>query len=92
LKQVYHEGKVEEQSEGVILDRSKVYDFSNVTERGEWFDVFVTLIQYLLSGDSKVGFLNNNHPWNLIHKVPTSFPLTLFNVRKIKLNRKKERK
>ena len=52
-----------------MLDRTKMYDFCNVEERGEWFDVFVALIQYLLSGESKVGFLNKSHPRNLIHKV-----------------------
>jgi hypothetical protein len=28
-----------------------------------------------LSGESKVGFLNNEHPWNLIHKVILPFNL-----------------
>ena len=51
-----------------MLNRTKTYDFRRVEERGEWFDVFVALIQYLLSGESKVGFLNNSHPQNLIHK------------------------
>jgi hypothetical protein len=60
---------VGEPSSGVVLHRTKTYDFCEVHERGEWFDVFVALIQYLLSGESKVGFLNNEHPWNLIHKV-----------------------
>ena len=36
---------------------------------GECFDIFITMIQYLLSGESKVGFLNNSHHWNLIHKI-----------------------
>jgi hypothetical protein len=31
---------------------------------GKWFDVFVALIQYLLSGESKVGLLNNSHSRN----------------------------
>jgi hypothetical protein len=35
----------------------------------EWFDVFLALIQYLLNGESKVGFLNNQYAWKLIHKV-----------------------
>jgi hypothetical protein len=52
-----------------VLNRTKTYDFCKVDERGEWFDVFVALIQYLLSGESKVGFLNMSHPRNLIHKV-----------------------
>jgi hypothetical protein len=60
-------------TEEVILNRTKAYDFCNVEERGEWLDVFVALMQYLLSGESKVGFLNNQHPWNLIHKVHHDF-------------------
>ena len=49
----------------------KEYNFTNVEERGQWFDIFVALIQYVLSGESKVGYLNNTNPgdWNLIHKV-----------------------
>ena len=54
----------------VILNRTKQFNFRKVDERGEWFDVFVALIQYLVSGKSKVGFLNKDHPWNLIHNVP----------------------
>jgi hypothetical protein len=56
-------------SERVILNWSKTYDFCNVDDRGEGFDIFVALIQYLLSGESKVCFLNNSHHWSLIHKV-----------------------
>ena len=52
-----------------MLNRTRAYGFCDVQERGEWFDVFVALIKYLLSGESKVGFLNNQHPRNLIHKV-----------------------
>ena len=48
---------------------TKAYDFCDVVERGEWLEVFVALVQYLVSGESKVGFLNKSHPWNLIHKV-----------------------
>ena len=67
LHELYHDGVPT--SEGVTLNRTKPYDFCDVQERGEWFDVVVALIQYLLSGESKVGFLNNQHPRNLIHKV-----------------------
>jgi hypothetical protein len=64
-----------EPSSGVVLNRTKTYDFCEVYERGQWFDVFVALIQYLLSGESKVGFLNGEHPWNLIHKVTSRLQL-----------------
>ena len=54
----------------MTLSKTRWYNFADITERGEWFDVFVALIQYLLSGESKVGYLNNSPgKWNLIHKV-----------------------
>ena len=56
-------------SEGVELKRTKPFDFCDVTERRDWLEIFVALIRYLVSGESKVGFLNKLHPWNLIHKV-----------------------
>jgi hypothetical protein len=64
--ELYEDG---EPSRGVTLNCTKSYNFSNIDERGDWFDIFVALIQYLVSGESKVGYLNKNHPWNLIHKV-----------------------
>jgi hypothetical protein len=50
LKELYHDGVPT--SVGVMLNRTRTYDFCDVKERGEWFDVFVALIQYLLSGES----------------------------------------
>jgi hypothetical protein len=69
LRDLYNIGEADSAFDGVTLNRTKAYDFCKVDDRVEWFDVFVALIQYLLSGESKVGFLNNSHPWNLIHKV-----------------------
>ena len=69
LHELYNDGKLDPLSEGVVLNRTKAYDFCKVNERGEWFDMFVALIRYLLSGESTVGFLNNRHPRNFIHKV-----------------------
>lgn len=66
LKELYHEGVPA--LGDVFLNRTRPYDFCDVADRGDWFDIFVALVQYLLSGESKVGFLNN-HPRNLIHKV-----------------------
>ena len=54
---------------GVTLNRTEPYDFCDVQDRGDRFDIFVALVHYLLSGESKVVFLNNNHLRNLIHKV-----------------------
>jgi hypothetical protein len=69
LHELYHNGEPSPDSEGVILSRTRAYDFSKSEERGEWFDVFVALLQYLLSGESKVGYLNNSRENNPIHKV-----------------------
>ena len=74
-----------------MLNRTKAYDFCNVDERGEWFDVFVALIKYLLSGESKVGFLNNSHPRNLIHKVWASKITSVANGRKLRRSRRRGR-
>lgn len=68
LQELYNNGE-SASTDDVTLNRTKPYDFCKVDERGEWFDIFVALIQYLLSGESKVGFLNNQHKRNLIHKV-----------------------
>jgi hypothetical protein len=54
---------------GVTLNRTKMYDFADVTQRGEWFDLFVALLQYLKSGEAKVGYLNRSHPKNALHRV-----------------------
>lgn len=68
LHELYHDGEPTT-SDRVTLNHTKSYDFCKTDERGEWFDIFVALTQYLLSGESKVGFLNNRHGRNLIHKV-----------------------
>jgi hypothetical protein len=84
LHELDHDGEPKT-SNGVILNRSKAYDLCKVDERGEWFHISVALIRYLLSGESKVGFLNNSHPRNLIHQV--YFLLAWLIHRKSKLHR-----
>lgn len=78
MKELYHDGV--SSSGGVVLNRTREYDFCDVQQRGNWFDIFVALVQYLLSGESKVGFLNNEHPWNLIHKVKPTLDLSLIHI------------
>ena len=73
LHELYHTG---ETTGEVTLHTTKPYDFCDVAERGEWLEIFVALVQYLVSGESKVGFLNKNHPRNLIHKVIMESELT----------------
>jgi hypothetical protein len=53
----------------VTLNRTKTYDFADVYQRGAWFDLFVALLQYLKSGEAKVGYLNQLHPKNALHRV-----------------------
>ena len=65
---LYENGKPDDEDH-VFLNRTKFYNFAEPEERGEWFDVFVALIQYLVSGESKAGFLNRHHPANLLNKV-----------------------
>jgi hypothetical protein len=52
----------------VTLKVTPPYDFCNLERRGDWFDVVVALVQYLQSGESRVGFLNNIAPKNMLHK------------------------
>src|SRR5437764_12458320 len=53
---------------GVTLQSTKLYDFCNVTSRGEWLDILVALIEYLRSGESKVVYLNKDLERNMLHK------------------------
>jgi len=53
----------------VTLTSTKLYDFCDPTERAEWLDVLIALIEYLRSGESKVGFLNKSMDKNMLHKV-----------------------
>ena len=73
LHELYHTGETMRE---VTLHTTKPYDFCDVVERGEWREIFVVLVQYLVSGESKVGFLSKNHPRNLIHKVIMESELT----------------
>jgi len=68
LRALYEKGKPDDEDH-VVLNRTKFYNFAELEERGEWFDVFVALIQYLVSGESNAGFLNRHHPANLLNKV-----------------------
>jgi hypothetical protein len=52
----------------VILSSTKLYDVCNPVERGKWLDILIGLIEYLRSGDSRVGFLNNSVERNMLHK------------------------
>lgn len=69
LRELYHDGELDP-STGSNLHKTKAYDFYKVDVRGEWFDVFVALMQYLVTGQSKVGVLDKAHPSDLTHKVP----------------------
>jgi hypothetical protein len=71
LYDVYYKDEPGVHLDGVTLKKTKADNLVDIDERGEWFDIFVALIQYLLSGESKVGYLNNLSPgkWNPIHKV-----------------------
>ena len=69
LEDIHDRGSVRD---GVTLCASPLYDFVNPTKRGEWLDVFIALIEFLRSGESRVGFLNHALTRNMIHKVPNS--------------------
>jgi hypothetical protein len=44
------------------------YDFCKPDAREKWLQIFVALIEYLRSGESKVGFLNKSLEPNYLHK------------------------
>ena len=67
LREIHDCGTVS--GEGVVLESSPAYDFVLPEGRAAWIDVFVALIDFLRSGRSKVGFLNNTIVKNMIHKV-----------------------
>ena len=50
------------------MSATKFYDFCDPKEREEWLDIVVALIEYLRSGESRVGFMNKNVEENLLHK------------------------
>lgn len=53
----------------MTLASTKLYDFCDPTERAEWLDILIALIEYLRSGESKVGFLNKSTEKNMLHKL-----------------------
>jgi hypothetical protein len=52
----------------VTLSSTRLYDFCDPLERAHWLDILIALIEYLRSGESKVGFLNKLSGRNMLHK------------------------
>ena len=52
----------------MILSSTRLYEFCDLLQRGEWLDIFVALMEYLRSGTSRFGFLNNAVSNNMLHK------------------------
>jgi len=50
------------------LSSTKPFDMCNPVARGEWLDILIALIEYLRSGTSKVGYLNNSLENNRLDK------------------------
>lgn len=69
MQQIHDTGNVAPETEGITLTSTKLYDFCDPTERAEWLDILIALIEYLRSGESKVGFLNKSMDNNMLHKV-----------------------
>src|SRR2546430_13392512 len=53
----------------IALSSTRLYDFCDPVERGQWLDILIALIEYLRSGESKVGFLNRSLEKNMLNKV-----------------------
>jgi hypothetical protein len=65
LQSLHDTGSVHQ---GIRLSASKLYDVCNPDERGQWLDVLIAMVEYLRSGESKVGYLNNSVENNMLHK------------------------
>src|SRR5579862_7984247 len=65
--QVSLSGNVEEDG-SIKLSSTRLYDFCDPVERGQWLDILIALIEYLRSGESKVGFLNKTLEKNMLNK------------------------
>ena len=46
---------------GITLERTAVFDMVKPNDRVEFLDAFVGILSYLLSGNSRVGFLSNRN-------------------------------
>ena len=68
MKAVHDNGFISESENGVTLSATRLYDFCDPVERGEWLDIVIALIEYLRSGTSDVGYLNNRVERNMLHK------------------------
>ena len=66
LRKVHDDGIAND--DNIMLKVTQPYNFCDVKQRREWFDIVVALIQYLQSGESRVGFLNRNADRNMLHK------------------------
>jgi hypothetical protein len=68
LKSVHDKGAPQNEEEKVTLRSTPPYDFCKPEARAKWLQIFVALIEYLRSGESKVGFLNKSLQPNYLHK------------------------
>jgi hypothetical protein len=53
---------------GVIMSSTPLYDFCDPEQRVQWLDIVIALMEYLRSGNSRVGFLNKDVVKNMLHK------------------------
>lgn len=68
LEQVHDKGEISSDT-GVTLHCTPLYNFCIPQDRKGWVDIFIALVEYLRSGESKVGFLNKKIRQNLLNKV-----------------------
>ena len=65
--QSVHDDGVVKVSDELILSSTRLYEFRDPEQRGEWLDI-LALIEYLRSGSSWFGYLNNVVIQNMLHK------------------------
>ena len=53
----------------MTLKSTKLYDFCVPDQRAEWLDILIALIEYIRSGESRIGFVNKAMANNMLHKM-----------------------
>ena len=53
--------------EGTTLRSTRLYDFCDPVDRAGWLDILIALVEYLRTGESRVGYLNRRMEKNMLH-------------------------
>ena len=68
LRQIHDKENIDQNTIGVTLTSTKLYDFCIPAQRAEWLDILIALIEYIRTGESEIGFVNKAMKKNMLHK------------------------